>query len=466
VTRLGWVAAAASLLAAGCAMVDPGAGVARVDATVRQHAGSGVSWARDEQAAQHIDEQVAALLARPLAADDAVRLALLNHRGLQARLADLGIGEADLVQAGRLPNPGFGFARSSAGGEVEIERSLHFNLARLLLLPMAVRLEQRRLAQTEREVAADLLAHAAETRRAWVRAVSAAESVRYMRQVMEAAEASAELARRMEQVGNFNKLMRAREQGFYAEAALGLARAELAERSAREKLTRLLGLWGERTRFRLPDRLPDLPAEPADEPDIERRAIAQRLDVAAARLAVQASAENLGLTQATRWVDVFEFGLTRESAHGEPRRRGWEIGFQLPIFDSGDARAARAEAMHLQAVQRAAMTAVDARSQVREAYALMRGAYEIARHHRDEIVPLRKRIADEQLLRYNGMLIGVFELLADARAQVAAVAGAIDALRDFWLARADLDAALIGPVSPAPPAAQAAPAAAGGSGGH
>jgi len=60
------------------------------------------------------------------------------------------------------------------------------------------------------------------------------------------------------------------------------------------------------------------------------------------------------------------------------------------------------------------------------------------------VVPLKQRISEENLLRYNGMLIGVFALLADARAQIASVNAAIEAQRDFWLADADLQMALVG----------------------
>jgi outer membrane protein TolC len=98
----------------------------------------------------------------------------------------------------------------------------------------------------------------------------------------------------------------------------------------------------------------------------------------------------------------------------------------------------------MQAVNRTAAAAIDARSQVREAVAAQRAAYDVAKLYRDEIVPLKKRISDEQILRYNGMLISVFELLADAREQVASVNAAIEAQRDFWLADAALQAALTG----------------------
>ena len=299
----------------------------------------------------------------------------------------------------------------------------------------------------------DMLSLASDTRKAYFQSLAAEEGVRYMRQVKEVAEASAELARRMEAVGNFNKLARAREQAFYADASLGLARAQQAQRSSRERLIRLLGLWGGQTQFALPERLPDLPDAPKDQPDIERLAMAQRLDVQAAKLGAEQTARNLGLTKTTRFINVLELGLVRNSSNEAPRQTGWEVGLELPLFDWGGARVARAEAVYLQALHRAAKTAIDARSEVREAYGNYRSAYDIARHQRDEIVPLKKRISEEQVLRYNGMLIGVFELLADARSQIASVNGYIESLRDFWLAQADLEMALIGKASMAAPVA-------------
>ena len=450
----------------GCAQLGADGGLAPVQQLTQQRLGAPLQAQNTDEDTRAAQQRVATLLQQPLDADAAVQLALLNHRGLQSSLQAVRAAEAERVQAGRLPNPGFSWGRSTRGDEREIERSLHLNLARLLAWPLQQGLEDRRLAQTQAAVAQQVLQHAAATRKAWVLAVAAGETVRYRQQVMQAAEASAELARRMAAVGNFNRLQQAREQAFYADAALNLARAQQQATAARERLTRLLGLWGAQTAFQLPERLPDLPAEPADQPDIERTALAQRLDVQGARAAAEQMAQHLGLTRATRFVNVLELGVMRNGSNEAPSQRGWEIGFELPIFDSGSARLARAEALHRQAVHQAADIAVRARSEVREAYGAYRTAWDIARHHRDEIVPLRQRIAEENLLRYNGMFIGVFELLADAREQIQGVNGAIDALRDFWLAQADLEMALVG--QPAldlalpPSTAGTAPAAAAG----
>jgi outer membrane protein TolC len=467
--RLRWVAAACVLALSGCASFSPDGGFTPVEQAARTHLDKALRWARSDQDRALIDQRVATLLAQPLSMDAAVQLALFNNRGLQAAFFELGISEADLVQAGTLPNPGFSFARLTRGDEVELERGLHFNLARLLAMPLLHDVAGKRFAQAQGVAALSVLSLAADTRKAWVLAVSAEETVRYSDQVMQAAAASAELARRMAQVGNFNKLQQAREQAFYADAALNLARAQQAQRATRERLTRLLGLWGPQTGFQLPPRLPNLPARPQELPDIERTALAQRLDVQGARLATEQTAKRLGLTQVTRLVNVLEVGVSDSRSNQAPTQRGWEIGFELPLFDWGTSRVAQAESLYLQAVERAAQTAIDARSELRESYGAYRSAWDIARHQRDEIVPLRQRIAEENLLRYNGMLIGVFELLADARLQIASVNGAIDALRDFWLAQADLDMAMVGKPGLAAASAlapNAGAAAAAGAAGH
>ena len=442
-TRL-TLAALALFVLGGCATVSNDAGFGPVEQTAKDRLGKDVKWARSDADRDAIDKRVAKLLEQPLSADDAVQIALLNNKGLQASFSELGISEADRVQAGRLPNPGFSFGRLTQGSSVEIDRSIQFNLARLLMLPTINQIESRRFEQTRGAVALSVLSLASETRKAYYLAVAADETGRYMLQVQTAAEAGAELARRQTQAGNWNKLQQAREQSFYADAALNQARSQLVITVARERLTRLMGLWGQQTQFRLPERLPDLPKAPNDLPDIEQTAMAQRMDVQAAKLGTEQVAKNLGLTRATRFINVLEAGAVRNSYNDAPTQRGYTISVELPLFDWGGARVAKAEAVYMQAVNRTAETAVNARSEVRGAYTNYRTSYDIARHFRDEIVPLQRRISEENQLRYNGMLIGVFELLADARSQITSVNGYIEALRDFWLAQADLDMALIG----------------------
>lgn len=437
--------APAALILAGCASFSPDGGMGKVSQLAQERTGQSVAMQRSQRDADSASARVAELLRQPLTADTAVEIALLNNRGLQASFSQLGIAEADLVQAGRLRNPVFGFGRMDlGGGAVEIERSVMFDILGLLTMPAARQAQQRQFEQAQFRAAYEAVGIAAETRKAFYGAVAAQELVRYFQQVKEAADASNELARRMLRAGNFNKLAQMREQAFYSEATAGLARARQQAVAERERLTRLLGLAGDPIDFKLPERLPDLPNEPAAPRDAEQTAIDKRLDVLMAKRSVQATADALGLAEATRLLNGLELGYRNKSETGEERRNGFELELPIPWFDFGSARSARAEAVYRQAVHRAAEVAVNARSEVRETYSAYRTAYDLARHYRDEVVPLRKRISEENLLRYNGMLIGVFELLADSRDQVRSVTDYVQALRDFWVSDSNLQTALTG----------------------
>ncbi len=434
-------------LTAGCSTFSSDGGMNAVNTVTRSRLQQDATWIRTEPQAEAARTATRELLTHALSADDAVKVALLNNRALQAAYADLGIAEADVVQAGRLRNPGFSFTRLARSGELEIDRTILIDILALITMPLRSDLEKRRMALTQGRVAADVLQVAADTRRAWYVAVAAQESVTYFEQVKQATEASAELARRMAAAGNFSKLDQAREQAFYADATAQFARARHSALSQRERLARLLGLTGEDAQFLLPARLPPLPPAARDLAnlhELETQALKQRLDVQGALQEAENLAAALGLTRTTGFINVFEAGYQNNSVTNLPRQTGYEIELRLPIFDWGDAKVARAEHVYRQAVDRAADTAVRARSEVREAHSAYRTAYELAGHYRDEVVPLRKQISEEVLLRYNGMLMSVFELLADARQQISAVSAYIDAQRDFWLAETTLNLALTG----------------------
>jgi len=456
-------ACAALSLLAGCASFSPDGGMSRVNSLTRERIG----YAVDRADPGTPSPQVARLLAAPLDADAAVQVALLNNRRLQVALAQLGIAEADLVQAGRLRNPGLSFGRISGNGETTIERSVLFDLGGLLTMPLRRAVEQQRFQGAQLQAALQIVRTAADTRRAWYQAVAAEQSLAFLTQAELAAQASAELGQRMAEAGNWSRLDQAREQVFHAEVAAQLTRARHQVTAARERLARLMGLSGEQMGYRLPDRLPDLPAQVRPPQDAERRALTQRLDVQLALLETEFGARALGLTRTTRFVNVLELGYQNHSESGSPRADGYEVELSLPLFDWGTARVRRAEATYMRALQRTADIAVQARSEVREGHSLLLAQYEVARRYRDEIVPLRKRMSDDMLLRYNGMLASVFELLADARAQIASINAAIDAQRDYWVADSDLQLAIHGgsvtaaPLSSFNPIAQplAAPAA-------
>lgn len=532
--------ALAVALLAGCAGFTPDGGMDAVSAMVRERTGQNLVRIDNEEDAVLVQAAIDAMIARPLTADNAVRIALMNNRGLQASLAELGISEADLVQAGRLRNPGLHLG-SMRAVENEIEGTVMFDLLGLLTMPARIEIERRRFEQVQRQAALEAVRVAARTRQAYYTAIAADESARYMEQIRLAADAGADLGNRMAKAGNWNALAQSRQQVFYAEAVAQHARYQHAAVAAREELVRQLGLWGSGVQLKLPQRLPDLPGMPKKVADLERKAMAERSDVMRARRETLLLASTLGLVPArekslarveqprpqveqapaeamtrTGFIDNYlakreqrketpvsrvqisapqisapasssdgtadaearlagnrldlqsaEFEMeARAGARGlvrvaglagsveagyqfmresdQPFAGGPEFSLELPIFDWGDARNAKAQAQYMQAVHRTADIALRARSEVREAYAAYRTAYDVAKHYRDEIVPLRKKISDEMLQRYNGMLNSVFDLIADAKDQVGSVNAAIEALRDFWVADSNLQLVLNG----------------------
>lgn len=443
------LAAAASLALAGCASTQIDQNFSDVRQESGQIVGADVKWLTTDDARRQAQVDVDGLLAQPLDGDGAVRIALAYSPALQAMLYDAAASSASATQSARLPNPIFAFERlaRNVGGmqELEITRSLSISLLDLLLLPARLRLADYQQQAAKISLAANVAQAAVDARQAWVNAVAAQQSAQYAQQVKATADASAEIARRMQAVGNFSKVQRAREQAFAADAVTRLARAMQARQSTREALVRALGLGGQQAAtLKLPDRLPDLPAAPREEGVTARKAMDQRLDVRLARANLEFIAREQGLTTVTSFVNAFELGVKQDNETGLPRQRGYDLSVPLPIFDFGDAARSRAQSLYMAAFYRTAQLTVDAGSQVREHYGAYRTAYDISKHYRDEIVPLRKTIAEENVLRYNGMLIGVFELLADSREQIGSVIQAIDAQRDFWLADAALQAALIG----------------------
>lgn len=459
-----------SLLAAtvltGCASVAIDENFAEVERFAREQTGSEVRWLRSDPEREAMRAEVDRLLAQPLAIDDAVRIALGYSPAFQSLLAEAAVASADATGSARIGNPVFFerlFRSGAEGRELDIGRSLGISLFDLLFLPARLEQAEFRQQQTRLQSSIALLSTVTEVRQAWVDAVAARQVARYREEVATAAGTAAELARRMQATGNFSRLQRAREQALAAEETANLIRARQNATAARETLIQRLGLTPSQAQaLRLPDQLPALPEAPMDEATAGAALLENRLDVRIARTDLDRTAKSLGLTQVTSVVNGLHVAGVRNSETGESSQRGFEVELPLPLFDFGDAARASSEARYLSAFNRTLEVANNASSQVRVAYEGYRSAYDLARHYRSEVVPLRQNITEESVLQYNGMLIGVFELLAAARAQSASVVQAIEAERDFWRAEAALKASLLGqPIAPISLQSSASPAEAG-----
>lgn len=455
------------------------AGFGTVQTTARAATRADTVFLQDAEAIRANAERVHQMVhQRTISADTAVQVALLNNRGLQAAYAELGMSAAEIWQTTMQPNPtvSIGLLGINAEGMAwrALEGIIANNILALATSERRGRIAEARFRQAQLRAAEETLRVATEARIAWIDAVAAFEAGAIIRGAEQTADAQSDLAAELGRTGFLNRAGQARDHALYAELAGQRARARLDAQIAKERLTRVLGLWGTETAFFVPDALPGLPGRAGVPSDAERLALASRVDLAVARLELQAVAEEHGLDNATRNVSDLEliagFEAEREEVGGTIETHTTpqvEIEFAIPIFDSGQARLRRAEMSYLRAAHQLAERAVVVRSEARAARAELAGAHQIARHYRDNLVPLLTEAEAQALRAYNGMIESPTELLDAIRARMAGQMTEASARADYWRARAMMSAAIHGGGEAGGGGGGGAPAmAAGGAPGH
>lgn len=439
------------LLATGCAKFTGDGGMAPVTDGVRREIGKDVGKLTSAEDHRRARERVQALLAEPLSEDTAVQIALLNNHGLQAAYNDLGISEAEYVQTSRPPNPALTVSRVFGPAFVEIGFQLVGNLLAAATLPARTEIAKREFEEARYRAIATTLSLSIDARRAYIRAVAARQRLALLEQSRETADASAQLMKQLGETGAANKLDQGRVAAFYAELSAQVAQARLAVAKEREALNRILGLWGTDLEYTLPARLAALPAAPEPLSDVEIEAMRRRVDLIILRYEIVTLAKSTKFVEATRYLSFLELGggyrnelETNDAGEQTSKNRyGFDLAIVIPIFDQGQARVTTAREIYMRAVNRLAERSINARSEARLAYTTYRATFDIAQFYQTRILPLRRQISAEALLRYNGMLIDVFELLVEERERINSSIASLDALRDYHLAIADLQAALI-----------------------
>jgi outer membrane protein TolC len=443
---------AAALALTGCASLSADGQRSAVARHLEQRLPAGSRLpSTDPQAQADAQAQIARWLESPIEADTAVRIALINNPGLQARLAELGMRDAERVRVLTLANPRLTFGRFTSASERELERQLSFGLIDIITLPWRARWQGWQMEQATLAAAQQVLAVAADTRRAWLRAVAARQVLAANERMSEAASLGAELAGRMGAIGNFNKLEQAREIAAQQASAAALARARLAAEIERENLARWMGLWGRQAGFKLPEKLPALPEakDLRQGQEAEATALRERLDLRALRRDLDVMAERHGVAGVNALFG--DMGLaythnrsTERASSEQGSKHGWEMALPIPLFDWGGAARGQARAGMERSAALLRESAIAARSEARTNWLRYRTAWDLAHHQQAEVLPLARLVQEETVYRYNGMFASVWQLLAQARATTQAVASATEAQRDFWLADTDLQLALTG----------------------
>ena len=430
----------------GCASVDTESRIGQLNYDVSDLVEGDLNVELEASSAEHL-AKVDELLSSPVGLREAQQIQLLNSFELKSLINSSLSDMAYAAQLGRISNPNFIFERISSPGELELTRILSFGLLDLITLPKRSKVAKSQMEVVQLQMTATVMDQLIQVKTAWVRAVAALELQQYAKQVLDSASAGAELARRMEAVGNFNRLDRSREQTYYADAATKYALSKHEADMAKEDLVRLLGLTAAQAQMlTLPNQLPDLPTDLVAIETVQDAMNQDRIDIRLAKSQLIAAGQAQGLDLITSFTDV-EVSYVDKTQFADDARTtpdGYELAISLPIFDWGDQRREAMNRQSLAAAFRYEHILRSAAADLRKAYGAYSVSHSIATHYRDEIVPLRKAISEENLLRYNGMIIGVFELLADSRQQIAAVMGAIDSKKQFWMADIGLQAALAG----------------------
>ncbi|CDZ59841.1 Copper tolerance protein [Neorhizobium galegae bv. orientalis] len=448
------------LVAAGCVTTDysaKDAGFATASSKSSEATGKQTVWVQNREQAQAVRDRVKALMVRKtIDVETAVQVALLNNKGLQASYADLGESAADAWQTQLSVFPTFsvsltGIATPGLEAYRVLEGAVAANILALATYDKNIKLADTRFRQAQLNAAIATISLAAETRRAWINAVAVWENVAYLNQAKAAADAASELAKKIGEAGSMPKADQAREHVFYAELTGETAKARLEAKLAKEELVRLMGLSGSDIDFQIPNRLPSLPKSLIKRDDIEAESIHKRMDLQVARLELQATAQSYKLEDVTRIVTDIELVGTyekeREREDGKilsDVSKTASLEFRIPIFDSGQARLRKGELAYMRAANQLAELAVNVRSEARSAYVAYKSNYDIARHYRNNVLPLRNAIEQQSMLNYNGMITSTFELIADTREKIDSTILAVKAKRDFWLAEANLAPVIYG----------------------
>ena len=431
---LAFAAVLTAALTAGCASVDPRASFEEVRQTVAgRHPGEAV-WIRDDEALAAAGSRSRELLAAPLTADAAAEVALLRNPSLQGALEELGIAQADLARATRLANPGLSVARLSDGNARRRTVAITGDLLDWLVQPLRRRAAEAEVERVRLEAGRALLETVAAARTALVRFQAGEALAARLAAIEEVDRAAADYAAALHEAGNLTAVERANAEAGWAETRATLGRARLERARRREGVVRALGLAGEEE-WRAAEIAP-APAEAELDPArLEELAVAERLDLAAARWAVDALERALALTRRTRLAPLgIEVGVEREREPDGVELTGPVLELRLPLFDTGKASVARLESELARARWQLAALEGQARSEVRERLAELAAGRELAALHREVLLPRRREVLQGTLLEHNQMVVGTFDVLLARQREIAAEAGAVEALADYWTA--------------------------------
>ncbi len=430
----------------GCAQIQPKAGFEQVEQMISNRLNQQIRWVQNSEEDLAVQEQIKQLLSKDLSADSAVQIALLNNKNLQARYESLGIAQTEVVRAGLLKNPIFSFS-AKFPNEPPSSASLEFDLIgdflNLLMLPARKKFAAQQFEQVQLELADQVLRFATKVKKHYFRLQFSQQSVAVLHEIVSVYEVSFDLAKEFYTAGNIDELQLLREQALYETTRLQLAQNTLTVSAEKETLAQLLGLNNTQL-WSIPSSLKAVPSVQPDLNNLAQLAIEQRLDLAAAGKQVETFASKLGTTRNWRLLADAEFGITGERERDGAGSIGPALSLAIPIFDQGQTEIAEANAYLRKSEHTLSALVLEVQSEIRLAQQKMLASQMMAQRYQSTIIPLQEKIVRLSLQQYNYMLLGAFDLLTSRQNEMRVYQDYIHAVRDYWIARADLEQAVGG----------------------
>lgn len=428
----------------GCTRIPP-ANDNGVSSIVNSRINKETYWNHGCYEDERIANAIQVLLQQELTADVAVQIALLNNPKIQEIFEEIGIAQADLVDAGLFSNPTFDIVfRYPPKKELKtnIEYSITSSLIDLFLIPLRVKVAKAELEQITLRVTNEILDLAFEVEQTFYELQAAQQDLKYIQSIVELTSIHSQLASRQQMVGNVNKLDFQQIQARYLEAKLEIARIQNDIIRLKEKLNRLLGFCGD-IHWMVSDNLPEIDYQGLPIQYLESVAFSERLDLQSARFDVLRLSRMLGIKQ--WWVYTQgRLGIGGERDPDGTNLIGPAFSGEIPIFNYGQADRMRIRAELRQAQDHLAVLEIQILSEVREAHKLLMNNLGIINDYRAHIIPLQSKILESSEELYNVMGLGIDRLLENKRQEFQAYSNYIKSLRDYWIARVQLDRALGG----------------------
>jgi outer membrane protein, heavy metal efflux system len=433
------------LFLSGCATTDPAQPFSQVKENIQVRTGQEISWQRSREARKRAAHRIQKMLRHGLTLTEAIAIGLANNRRIQGLYQELGVAQAGVVQSQLLDNPNFGFAYLGSPSDIyKIELEAVTNIMSLFLMPLRQALAEARMARAQCRVSRIVLGQIFAVQRAYITLQANQQAFHLLERVLLSSEAAYEMAERMRAAGNITQLELLSRKSLLHEDRLALSSASLAISESREQLNSLMGLWGEKVVWNLPKDLPPLPEKVMDEKDLEQRAIQASVDVALAKSELKVVARELGITNVTSIIPELNVGAAFEREESGMWLGGPAFALQVPIFDPGHAKRSRATAILAQRWEVLWALAVEVRSGLRRVVRRLNVSREQALYYERSFLPLRKAMTRQAQRRYNGMFMGVFELLMIKRMEIQASLGYVNAMKKYWIARTDMAEILSG----------------------